>query len=294
MGEEQGLKRVVILFHDCQRRWRPQGYLIHALSEVWRKCGLDVSCVYGLRHRPEADLLIPQIDLTHLPDDYVEYIRSYRNAVNRDVVDISKRKFSEHLLNEADDYPGPVIVKTDNNFSGLPELNIALPKHLFLSRLYRKVFPLAELAFGRGLARRTVLHEYPVFNKLAEVPRGVFRNKALVVEQFLPERQGALYFLRHYLFLGDHTRSVRVAGSQPFLKRSACAGVDEDLPVPAELIDLRRRLGFDYGKFDYTVHDGKVVILDVNCTPGSPGTPEATAKAARDLAGGIWSLLGEH
>jgi hypothetical protein len=288
------LKRIVILFHEYQHRRGCFNYTIYALSEMWRKWGLHVSFAYGIKDRPEADLLIPQIDLTHLPDDYAEFIGSYPNVVNRRVVDISKRSFSTHLLEEGDDYPGPVIVKTNNNYGGRQERWLVLPRHRFLSWVYRKVFPFAAQALG-GLAWQTVLDEYPVFQSLAEVPPAVFRNKALVVEKFLPEREGDRYFMRHYLFLGDHTRSVRVAGAQPFLKRAMCVGVDENLPVPAELTDLRRRLGFDYGKFDYTIHDGQVVILDVNWTPGAAGGPEGKARSRRtaeDLAGGIWSLLG--
>jgi hypothetical protein len=87
---------------------------------------------------------------------------------------------------------------------------------------------------------------------------------------------------------------VRVAGKKPFLKRTACVLRDENLPVPAQLISLRRGLGFDYGKFDYTIHNGQVALLDVNWTPGSPGTVGITARAARDLAGGIWSWLGDR
>ena len=151
--------------------------------------------------------------------------------------------------------------------------------------------PLAERALGQRLAWRSVLRDYPIYNSLAEVPAGVFRNRALVVERFLPEREGDRYFMRHYLCLGDRTRSVRVAGSTPFLKRAACALVDEGLEVPDAVLDLRRRLGLDYGKIDYTIHAGRVVILDVNRTPGVPGTPEATARTVGDLADGIWSLL---
>lgn len=55
----------------------------------------------------------------------------------------------------------------------------------------------------------------------------MFRNRALVIEKFLPEREGETYFMRHYLFLGDRIRSVRVAGLEPFPKRAECTPVDE-------------------------------------------------------------------
>ena len=287
------MKRVVILLHDCDR-WRgPRAYLIHSLAEVWRNNGIEVSWTYGIRGRPEADLLIPQVDLTRLPDDYLEYIRSYPNVVNRKVVDISKRSFSEQLLEEGDDYRGPVIVKTDNNCGGRQERSLIVRRYPLLWWLYRRALRITWQAFA-SLARQTVLEEYAVFNSLAEVPRGVFSNKALVVEKFLPEREGDWYFLRHYLFFGDHIRNVRVAGKRPVLKRSASVLRGENLPVPPQLISLRRRLGFDYGKFDYTIHNGQVAILDVNWTPTSPGTAEGAARTAKDLAGGIWSWLGNR
>jgi len=61
--------------------------------------------------------------------------------------------------------------------------------------------------------------------------------------------------------------------------------------VPKEVTGMRRRLGLDYGKIDYVIHQGQVVILDANRTPAGPGTPEATARTVGDLADGIWSLL---
>ncbi len=284
------MKRVLILLHERQRRQGPKPYLIRALAEVWKKSGLEVSWAYGTSHRPKADLLIPQVDLTRLPEDYIAHIGSYPKAVNRKVVEISKRSFSKHLLEEGSGYQGPVIVKTDNNFGGRPERWLALGKHGVPSWLYCGALRIKS-RFSASLAKQSVLAKYPVFNSLDEVPRGVFDNPALVVEKFLPEREGDWYFLRHYLFLGDHTRNVRVAGKDPFLKRSACVLRDENLPVPPQLVSLRRDLGFDYGKFDYTMHDGQPALLDVNWTPGMPGSREIAARAAGDLAGGIWSWL---
>jgi hypothetical protein len=76
------------------------------------------------------------------------------------------------------------------------------------------------------------------------------------------------------------------------LKRSKCILFDERLPVPDEVVSLRRQLGLDYGKIDYVIHDNQVVILDVNKTPGSAaGGPEITPLAVKSLSDGIWSLL---
>jgi len=283
------LKRIVILLHERQRSARR--YLIRALRKVWREWGLQVSCVYGIKDRPEADLLIAHINLTHTPPEYVEYIRSFPSAVNRDVVDISKRRISTNLLRGDEDYRGPVIVKTDDNFGGRPEYRLSLRRHPLCAVARGAGVPIAEYVLRRHLAWRKMMCRYPVYDCLAAVPAGAFKNPALVVERFLPEREGDRYFMRHYLCLGDRTRNVRVAGPTPFLKRSSCTPVDEGLAVPDEVLILRSELGLDYGKIDYTIHAGQVVILDVNRTPGTPGTRKATARTVADLAEGIWSLL---
>lgn len=285
------MKRILIVFHEYQRPRR--GLLIQALGGAWQDMGLQVSCIYGIGERAGADLLIPQIDLTHTPPEYVEFIRSFPNVANRDVIDISKRRISTHLLSAGDDYPGPVIVKTDCNHGGIPEYGLSAFRRPVLARVLMRTVPMAERACGRRLAWRRVLKQYPIYNTLADVPAGVFQNPALVVERFLPEKEGNRYFMRHYLCLGEHERNVRVAGPTPFLKRSECVLVDEGLPVPDQVRGLRRRLGLDYGKIDYTLHDGQVVILDVNRTPGTPGTDTVTARAVGDLAGGILSLLSQ-
>ncbi len=284
------MKRILILLQEYERAKRHR-YLIDALAEVWRSQGLHVAFTYGVRERPEADLLIPHIDLTRTPPEYAEYIRSFPAALNRNVTDLSKRRISAHLLGEDDECDGPVIVKTDRNYGGQPEYWLARRKHPVLAPIRRRAVPIAERVLGRPLAWRTMLHRYPIYGSLADVPRGAFTNPALVVERFLPEKEGDLYYMRHYLCLGDHSRSVRVAGSTPLLKRRACRPAGEGLPVPAEVLALRSRLGLDYEKIDFTIHGGRVAILDVSRTPGGPGTPEATARTVGDLADGIWSLL---
>ncbi|HPD55100.1 MAG TPA: hypothetical protein PLI08_14230, partial [Bacteroidia bacterium] len=161
------MKRIVILLHEYQTR-KTRGFLIHALREVWQKQGLQLSYLYGTKELPEADLLIPHINLTHTPPEYIEFIRSYPHVVNRNVADISKRRISTNLLMGNEAYDGPVIVKTDNNFGGRPEYRLARRHHPFRARIWRKVVPIVEYAFGQHLAWRNMLRKYPVYQKITE------------------------------------------------------------------------------------------------------------------------------
>jgi len=64
------------------------------------------------------------------------------------------------------------------------------------------------------------------------------------------------------------------------------------IEVHPEIEKMRRELGFDYGKFDYVIHDGQPLLLDINKTTGAvaKATPEIQA-ARRHRAGGIYSYF---
>ena len=109
-------------------------------------------------------------------------------------------------------------------------------------------------------------YRYPIFPSADALPVEVFENEALVVERFLPETERNSYFLRNYVFLGDQHINSRKKATRPIVKAS---GVVERQVVPVcdEVVTFRKRLGFDYGKFDYVVRDGHAVLFDVNPTP---------------------------
>ncbi|MEI6513181.1 MAG: hypothetical protein WCO51_07890, partial [bacterium] len=113
----------------------------------------------------------------------------------------------------------------------------------------------------------------------------------LVVEKFLPEKEGDYYYIRLYMFLGDCSRSVRVASLEPFVKSRTYTGSFENLQVPEEVLQFRRELGLDYAKIDYVVHEGQVEILDVSQTMGKGIMSEGVTGCISDLAEGIWSFL---
>jgi hypothetical protein len=62
--------------------------------------------------------------------------------------------------------------------------------------------------------------------------------------------------------------------------------------VPDELRRIRADLGFDFGKFDYAIVDGKVVLYDVNRTPTYGGFDrEDFLPNMRHLAEGIRGFM---
>jgi hypothetical protein len=62
--------------------------------------------------------------------------------------------------------------------------------------------------------------------------------------------------------------------------------------IPDQLRRERERLGFDFGKFDFVIHDGEPVLLDANRTPGIARRLQSQMEeGARNLARGLDELL---
>lgn len=269
-------KRILILLHKHDPYPEKQFHLLFSLAEAWRAQGHDIRIQKGIEQTPEADIVIPHVDMTVIPDAYVDFLEQYPCVLNRTVRDISKRHISAHLLSPDDPYDGQVIVKTNLNCGGLPERrleNTAIAQaptrlHQFTQKALRKVRKQVKTLQGN---QSTISdYNYPIYDSLEEVPPDVFSNKAYVVEKFLPEQEGDRYYMRIYLFLGDRSLSVRLESAEPVIKGGNVLG-GEEIPVPEELLAIRKQMGFDYGKFDYVIPNGKLVLIDANRTPGSPG-----------------------
>jgi hypothetical protein len=80
-----------------------------------------------------------------------------------------------------------------------------------------------------------------------------------------------LYFSRCFYFLGDRMNCFRLVSKHPIVKAINCIRIERIEPHP-EILAYREMLKFDYGHFDYTIHEGKVVLHDINKTTGT-GTP---------------------
>ena len=128
---------------------------------------------------------------------------------------------------------------------------------------------------------------YPIYPDKRSVPSGVWDNPNLIVEQFLPETEDGLYFVRYWMFLGDRGWAARFGSKNPIVKFTGRVTEEERVPVPAELIALRKRLGFDYGRFDYVVRDGLPIVFDINKTVGGYHNCAGYAAEVDMLAEGI-------
>lgn len=253
-------QRIVVLVHGREVGPERCAYQIWGLADVWRRWGIDVVVSHGIERAVDADVVVNHIDLTVVPDDYRRFMARYPVAVNGRCVDISKRTVSTNLVTRDDGWTGPVIVKTDRNHGGRPE------RRLRWGRVALALSP--DAWWGRARWRSRVMlppGDYPIFDSIASVPSGVWRNPALVVERFLPEREGDLFALRSLSIFGDRSVASRRLSASPIVKAVGVVRSEPVDPAP-EALEAAQRLGLDRGKIDYVVHDGRVEILDVNRT----------------------------
>jgi hypothetical protein len=218
-------------------------------------------------------VLIVHVDLTVVPDEYLRFAARYGTVVNGQVKDIRKSVISRQLVQPGDGWSGPVIVKSDLNCAGRGEQLVAgrFPSFPFSIQSQR---------------------DYRVYESAKEVPPECFGHPLIVVERFLPEREQGRYFSRSYHFVGDVSTTVRLGSPQPIVLGHTSDSIEEIEPHPA-VIERRRELCMDYGKIDYVVCDGNVVILDINKTTGAGGvsTDPKVIDLRRRRARGIYSLL---
>ena len=85
--------------------------------------------------------------------------------------------------------------------------------------------------------------------------------------------------------------SVAPQPTRSLLRRAhSCVQVE---PPPPQLRGLLREHGVDYGKIGYVLHDGEIVLFDVNRTPGS-GAPidrQLSEVFAQRLAAGLEGFI---
>ncbi|WP_051918128.1 hypothetical protein [Thioalkalivibrio sp. ALJ1] len=280
------MARLVLIIHQHDRlyrwspkrwKWRPCYLIVDIIEELQRR-GHEIHVQKGTRGAPQhADLALLHVNATRVPAEYTALASQYPRCLNLLPTDISKRVISGALLRPDMDWSGPVVVKSDLNCAGTPEVRLNRAARI---RLKRAPFPLVR-AFG----------QYRVYPHRDAIPEQTLRDARAVVERFIPEPDPNGFALRFWLFLGDQERCMRYVSGVPILKGHSVRDA-RAVEVPHRLRELRQELGFDYGKFDFVVHDGEVTLLDANKTPGRP--PEmlgSFAEQVRRLTDGFESLI---
>ena len=281
--------KIAVLFHENYRKYRRRtNYLIGHLAACWRDAGHHVTSLFGVRTFEPADVVVVHVDLSVVPPEYLEFARRYRVVVNGGIADVRKSAFSRNLLRRGDAYDGPVIVKSNLNYAGIPER--LLGRSRLAMSVDHVVSRVPAVRTRRGLRFGTPA-DYRVYESVRDVPAAAFASEEIVVEKFLPERENGLYCLRLFHCLGDRWTCVVNRSADPIVRAENKVSRAEIDPHP-DILELRKTLALDYGKIDYVVRDGRAVVFDVNKTPGHGATiqPHATERFRR-LAAGLSSFL---
>ena len=274
---------ITILLHREDPYPLVRAHLIWYLVDCWQEMGIQVEILKGPSTKQrQFDLLFPHIDLTKVPQRYVRLMDRNAKVINRKITDISKRRISRNLESKKSAYNGPVIVKTNANYGGIPETQLRGLKEIISTKLHQ--------TFSPHLIRSMNPHMYPIYDSLREVPEIVWKNRNLIVERFIPERRDGDYSIRVCFFLGDAILNYKIYSRSKVIKGSTIESY-EPVEFPESLLQIREEIGLDYGKFDYVIHEGKVHILDANKTPGGVSSIELNTMIAQRLANGIRKYL---
>ena len=267
---------ILILTHEFDG-FAQRGFFIQWLFAPWERMGHRVVVAEGIPARADADIVFVHIDVSVVPDEYLAFAAQFPVVVNGRARDIRKTAVSRFLVKPGDRWSGPVMVKSNYNTGGATEAMYNLA-----AALRHRPPPFPNVREQKS---------YPVYASMAEVPSSVWTDANLVVERFLPEQDKKGYWRRVWRFCGDKGICIRYCAPTPAFT-GATATDRETAEVPDELHAERKRLGFDYGKFDFVIHHGKVVLFDANRTPAaSGGLDQYPDRYYSVLASGIDSLL---
>jgi hypothetical protein len=264
-------KSIALIFHEHEQNRSLPSFAIWHLAEIWRREGIKVNFLLGVKKYVPADMAILHVDLTMVPQEYTDFAHRYPVALNGNLRNIKKSLISRNKVGPDDGYEGRVIVKSELNYAGQPE------RKLLGTPLSRLTFRIAcRLPFYRSKITGPGPHfkspsDYIIQDSSHSVPRGWFNRDDILVEKFIPEMQDGLYCLRIYHFLGNRGVCILWKSGHPIVKSSTVTK-REVVEVHPEIVKLTKSIGFDYGKFDYVMHEGKPVLLDANKTPGSANT----------------------
>jgi hypothetical protein len=270
------MTRIAIITHKFDKFSR-RSYLLGSILKEVERAGIEVEVTHGHRKLVRADLAILHVDATVVDPEYTALAKRYPRTINLGVRNIRKSLISAAALSRGATWDGAVIVKTDLNARGAPEFY-----HNEVAALRGKPAPHPHV---------TALRDYVLFEHARDVPDDVWSDAQLVVEKFMPEPDPRGFALRTWCFMGRRETCSRCVSADPVVKGSSIIS-RELVEVPNELRQVRAHLGFDYGKFDFVLRNGRPVLFDANFTPTVPeNLTEELAASAKELALGLLEIV---
>lgn len=275
---------LVVITHEFDRFLIPGNpgerqrspYLLHDVLRHFSAMGHICRVVRGPRPIG-GDAALLHVDATFVDEEYLQLAAHYSRTINFGTGDISKRKISRLLVARHEAWDGPVLVKSNYNNNGLLE-------QMHNERAARAGQPLPHPNIRKS-------QPYELFDSIAEVPEEIWCDESRVVERFVPEKDVDGFALRTWVFMGPRERCTRVV-TAGYISKAAHVLRYEPVDVPPQLRDARERLGFDFGKFDFVIHQGEPFLLDANRTPGvAQAIQPLIAKGAPNLAEGLNALV---
>lgn len=297
-------KTILILRHKESKTMK---YAVDHYALRWRDAGHRVLYHIGSDDIPEADVVILSIDLTIVPHEYVDLIQQYPSVINGQILDISRRRFSQLILSKSTDYSGPVIIKTDANYGGLAEHESMNHEDSsgYVSSTFNSIIKRTRIGKAiKWVKRRNIFRkwdtvetlnplEYPILEDISDVPGSVWENKYLVVERFITNSEDGLFYTNYCVFFGDKEIAGRLSSTSPIVKFENAVS-DVETPIPDEVRQWREELNIDYGRFDYVEADGKLYLIDVNKTEGGSQTNYQYPAEMDFLASGLEFYIGSE
>lgn len=271
--------KIIIIQHENDFEGAQKNYFIEIVADYWLRSGHEVVFINGLHSNVSADVALLHVNLSVVPEEYIQYSRQFPIVLNQKVTDIRKRAISQNLLERNTGYGGPVLVKTDLNCAGLPEYRLlqwSLPHWKSFrghcNSLYRngrklliKLRMLENLP-DSSMKKSRYRESFRILNNRECVPSHIWSDTDWVIEKYLPETEESLFVIRNAYFLGHKMIGFKHLDSDPVVKEGEQKG--EVIEINRAVIHYRSQIGLDYGKIDYVEYNGEPVILDVTKTMG--------------------------
>jgi hypothetical protein len=280
------------IFVESRRRFlnTPVYKLRHMLK------GLDAAGLeWRVIDRPNAALsdrapaAFFHLDLSDLPTEFVHAAGYYDRTINGEAYSIRKSLYADGLLARDSNHAGPVIVKTDLNFRGIPE------ERYKWQRSWKGV---ARHIVKKAVDRNYIEKKCPgyvIYERIEDVPEAVWSNRKLIVEKFHPVSLTPPIVKHRYDFFQGGGILTRTTFSTVMCEAESVTDIQLEDKPPQKITDLIERLGLDYGAIDYFENEDGVHVIDANKTVGLTDSWieefDFVAEHARDVTGKLVSFV---